>query len=586
MGTLIMNDYNLSYINPEKKLQHRGYASVYFMLYISTLLLVYFISSFDIIHLFNMQIDVIILNGVITQIPIMSMIGFITTSIMKKRFLIAYISNALFFTITLYSVTVLHVYRAVPGFAIAISLHLIILIIQKYNDRMLLTYKELENKSEQLQQMVYFDILTSLPNRKMIVDRLNFLIQNIEDERDSFAIVFIDLDHFKKINDIYGHSVGDKVLIKISSFMNSYINEHDMLGRLGGDEFILIIQRKLNGCELYQYVNNLRNNMTNAITIDSIEIMPSASFGISTYPEDAKDAEELLKFADTAMYSAKEYGRNNIQFFNKSLYATLMQRITYEQNLETAISKNEMYLNFQPQYTATNHRLRGFEALLRWQSPQHGLVPPTKFIPIAEETGLIITIGEWVLRESCKKLVQINRIPENQDIIISVNLSVVQVLDSGFLSMVDRILSETKANPYNLELEVTESIFISSFDYVTSILNQVKKRGIRIALDDFGTGYSSLNYLQILPIDTLKIDKSFVDRICANEIQSKIVGSLIMLTHQLGLSVIAEGVENEIQKDYLVQNTCDYIQGFLWGKPLSEQGINELLTASQLNKTF
>ncbi len=581
-----MNNY-ISLINSENKyIKHKTYALIYLGLYISTFFVLHFISRFDTIRLFDLQVDAIVLNGLITQMQLMSMIGFITTAIMEKRFLVAYIANALSFAATLYTVAVLHVYGALSGFTIAISIHLIILIIQKHNSRMLLTYKELEKKSIQLQQMVYFDILTGLPNRKMIVDRLNFLIKNAKEENDNFTIVFIDLDHFKKTNDVYGHSVGDKVLVEISSFMDSYINERDMLGRIGGDEFILIIQRKLNGCELYQYVDNLRKNLTNTVSVDDVEIMPSASFGISTYPVDATSAEELLKYADTAMYCAKESGRNSVQFFNKKLYATLMQRITYEQNLKTAIANDEMYLNFQPQYTAANHKLRGFEALLRWQSPQHGLVSPIEFIPIAEETRLIITIGEWVLLESCKQLVQINNIPENKNIIISVNLSVVQVMDPGFMSMIDRVLAETKVNPYNLEFEVTESIFISSFDYITNILNQVKLRGIRIALDDFGTGYSSLNYLQTLPIDTLKIDKSFVDRICANDIQSKIVGSLITLTHQLGLRVIAEGVENEIQKDHLIQNTCDYIQGFLWGKPLSEQETNELLETSQLSKTF
>jgi diguanylate cyclase (GGDEF)-like protein len=517
------------------------------------------------------------INGVITQVQIMSMIGFITLNAMKKRFLVAYLLNVSFFVLSLYTVTFLHVYGAVPGLAISLSLLLIILLLQKYNARQVSTFKDLEQKTEQLQQMVYFDILTGLPNRKMIIDRINFLIHKTGETSTSFAIVFVDLDNFKKTNDVYGHSVGDRFLIEISSFMRSCINEHDMLGRLGGDEFVLIVQRKLKSGELYQYVDNLRNCLSGAISLSDFEIFPSASFGISTYPEDGHDAEELLKFADTAMYSAKEAGKNNVQFFNKDLYEGLMQRFVYEQHLKTAISNGEMFLNFQPQFTAADQKLRGFEVLLRWNSPQHGLVSPVKFIPVAEETGMIIAIGEWVLRESCKKIMEINRLPDGGDIVMSINLSVVQVMDVNFLAMLEHVLAETKVNPGNLEFEVTESIFITSFDYVTDILNKVKRLGIRIALDDFGTGYSSLNYLQVLPIDTLKIDKSFIDRISGNDPRGKIVGSLIALIHQLGLSVVAEGVENDIQKEYLVENTCDYIQGFLWGKPLNEKETNALL---------
>ncbi|HOO27321.1 MAG TPA: EAL domain-containing protein [Lachnospiraceae bacterium] len=561
-----------------KMLSHKIAVIVYLLIYFSSFFFLMKISYIDFVYMFGIKINAVVINGVITQIQIMAMIGFITSAAMKKRFLLAHIFNASFFLSSAILVVFFHLEGAVPGFAIAVSLYIIIMLIQKYDARIMLSLQDVQKKNEQLQKMVYFDIMTGLPNRQMIVNRMNFLIQNPYEEQDSFAVVMIDLNNFKQINDLYGHSMGDKFINKTAQILKEFVDERDILGRLvGGDEFILVIQRRLKGSELYQYVDHLRDYLCSSVLDDELKLSISASFGVSTYPEDAQDPEQLLKYADIAMYSAQKAGRNAIEFFNRSLYTTLKQSVAFEQNLKTAVSNEEMFLNFQPQYFAKTKRLRGFEVLLRWTSAQYGFISPAKFIPIAEETGLIVPIGEWVFYQSCKKLAQIMQMPACRNIVMSVNLSVVQIMESGFMQMIDRVLKETKVSPANLEVEITESVFISSADYVMNILNQIKQRGIRISLDDFGTGYSSLNYLQMLPIDVVKIDKSFVDCIGGMEAQSKIVGSLIELFHRLDLSVVAEGVENEMQKDYLVENACDYIQGFLWGKPLLEKEADELL---------
>lgn len=525
----------------------------------------------------DFDISATALNGVIIQIQLITLIGLCNFSTWKMRFNWAYFLCVLSFLYAFMAVFFAHIHDAIPGIFVPFANIVIVYFMRLYQMRNEQFIIALESKQTQLEQIIYRDLLTGLPNRKMIVEQLNLMIGRAVKEKLGFSVVFIDLDNFKQINDIYGHDIGDKFLITIAETMQKYCNELDLLGRLGGDEFILIIQRNMTESEVYKYIDGLRKLLSEEVLINDCRSTSSASFGIASFPHDGNDAMELLKYADTAMYNAKNQGKNAITFFHQGLHQNLMKKLAFEHDLSMALANQELYLVFQPQYTTQRKELRGFEVLLRWDSPLHGKVPPDRFISVAEETGLIISIGEWVLRQSCKVIKRITQLKDYRNIIISVNISAIQVMDSEFLSMVERVLEDTGVNTNNLEFEVTESVFIGSLEKVTYILKEIRKKGIRVALDDFGTGYSSLNYLQMLPISTLKIDKSFVDNIGSNENSGKIIGSLIAMSHQLGMNVVAEGVEREEQKEYLMENNCDFIQGYFWGKPLAESEMNMLL---------
>ena len=358
--------------------------------------------------------------------------------------------------------------------------------------------------------------------------------------------------------------------------LRSVLHPEDLLGRLGGDEFALIIQRQLKEEEMLFYLENIREILIEPFIIEDSKFLVSASFGVSMFPQDGNTATDIMKSADTAMYKAKEQGRNCIQFYSIQMKNEIIKRIEFENILREAVENNEFQLVYQPQYRLSPKHLRGIEVLTRWHSNKLGFVSPEQFIPVAEETRLIIPLGEWIIRTACT---QSKYIFDNfqKDIVMSINISAVQIMDSSFVEMVNTIIVETGCNPNNIEFEITESVFISSMDYVIHILTELKNLGIRIALDDFGTGYSSLNYLQLLPIDTLKIDKSFVNSINQQQSKRPIVGSIISLVHQMDISVVAEGVENETQLHYLKEQQCDFIQGFHWGKPLKEHELVNLL---------
>jgi len=452
--------------------------------------------------------------------------------------------------------------------------------LREQNEKLLLYNLTMEENEKQLNQLAFYDLLTDLPNRKMIHNHLEQFIVNSGETDLTFSVILIDLDNFKIINDTMGHQMGDLLLKQITFKIKSYINEEDMLGRLGGDEFALIVQRKIQEPELLSYVEGLRNLLLEPVTIEKIEVNTSASFGISVYPKDGESADDLLKFSDIAMYHAKYLGKNTIQIFNKVMNDKILQKLEFDKLLTNALSNNELYMVYQPQYELEGRTLRGFESLIRWKSPKLGAINPLKFITAAEESGQIIIIGEWVIKTACETL---KKLHDKYKItpIMSINISAVQVMDVSFVEMVKKIILETGINPVYLEFEITESVFISSMQYVVEVLNKIKEIGIHIALDDFGTGYSSLNYLQMLPIDTLKIDKSFIDKI-DNEDNKQIVGSIISLMHQLGLSVIAEGVEEQSQLDYLKAHQCDIIQGYIWGKPMHYDQVEYLMDKNVL----
>lgn len=550
-------------------------------------------------------------NGIISQMQVMISV-FLVISVVKIGYYAALLLNSIQLFLVTMQVIENKDYNAAPGIIIPICVIIIITIIYVFERRLnrkmsevikqseeiaslceelSATEEELSQQNQQLTEyntrmkeneerlnyLAYYDGLTGLPNRKMIFNKLEMLVNVSMRNQATFAVVFIDLDNFKRINDTMGHNVGDLLLQLVVSRLENVINKKDILGRLGGDEFALIIQRSLKDTEILEYVEQVRSSLLKPFLINRTEVNISASLGISIFPQDGDDSEELLKSADTAMYKAKDYGKNAVQFFCKEMKDEILKKIEFEKALLAAIHNGEIYLVYQPQYCSGTKKLRGFEALVRWQSLVLGAVTPVEFIPIAEETGYIIPLGEWILRTACKEVCEIRKKGFN-DIIISVNISAVQIMEPSFVLMVRNILHETGIDGTCLEFEITESVFISSMEYAIKVLNELKKMKIRIALDDFGTGYSSLNYIQQLPIDTLKIDKTFISSISNGNSKKQIVGSIISLIHQMDIDVVAEGVENEAQLLYLKEYQCDFIQGYLWGKPLGREEFEKMLT--------
>lgn len=429
--------------------------------------------------------------------------------------------------------------------------------IQEQKNAYMMIYENLARNEQKLESLTLIDNTTSVGNRKMVMD---FIDKAKEDPLTSeFTVVLIDLDDFKLINDHYGHQYGDHLLLEIATKLKGVIGTRDILARFGGDEFAIVIRDQRADEELLAYLESLK---------EQIEV--NSSFGVTRYPKDTMNFDKILKFAETALSKAKNKGKDQIVFFNEEMEVELREKSLFEERLFASIQQKELFLMYQPQFASHPKRIRGFEALSRWNSVQYGVVSPKDFISIAERTGFIHQMGEWVLRNSCKKLKELMATFSVEHLVMSVNISPVQIREPYFVGMVKNIMKETGVLGANLEFEITESIFLEQTESLFSTFQILRGMGIKIALDDFGTGYSSLNYLQRLPIDTLKIDKSFIDQIDGRGEKRSMTGHMVKLAHDLNLKVIAEGVELQTQLDYLIDAKCDYIQGFIWGKPQNE----------------
>ena len=435
---------------------------------------------------------------------------------------------------------------------------------------------EFLEKEDKLNYLAYHDALTGLPGRTLFQDRLTQAITNAHRHEDTLGVLFIDLDHFKNINDSLGHHAGDILLKQVAALFTSCMREDDTVARLGGDEFVVILPNMASEDEAWLVSQKILKLMTKPFTIESHELFITCSIGIALYPKDGKDARTLLQSADGALYLAKNKGRNNAQFCTAEMNAKALERLTLENDLRQALNRREFLLHYQPRVDMISGEITGMEALVRWQHPVQGLLYPTQFIPIAEESGLIVPLGEWVLRTACEQNKAWQR-AGLKPVSIAVNLSARQFKQQDLVELISRVLEETELSPSYLELELTESMVMQHVEAAISTLNQFKEIGVKISIDDFGIGYSSLNYLKHFPIGFLKIDQSFVRDITTNRDDAAIAKIIISMAHDLGLKVIAEGVETKEQKSFLHLHSCDEIQGFFYSKPIPAEEFETLL---------
>ncbi|MFA5976054.1 MAG: EAL domain-containing protein [Elusimicrobiota bacterium] len=434
-----------------------------------------------------------------------------------------------------------------------------------------------------VQHQAYYDPLTDLPNRLMFTDRLTMAVAQASHNRKMLAVLFVDLDRFKTIVDTLGHTVGDRVLRGVAGRLQNCLEENDTLARLGGDEFVVLLPEILRADQAVKLAQKILDVLKPSFLFSGQELHITTSIGIALYPYDGEDADTLLKNADTALYRAKEQGRDNYQLYTPAMNSRAFERLALENSLRKAIERSEFLLHYQPQVNMQTNAIVGMEALLRWQHPDLGLVYPAEFIPLAEETGLIVPMGECVIRMACAqaKAWQVDGLPP---LTVAVNLSARQFQHHDLVETVARILKETELDPRWLEVEITESVAMQNVDYTMVILKELKEMGILIAVDDFGTGHSSLSYLKKFPINTLKIDQSFIRDLNQGDNDAAIANAVIVLAHSMKLRVIAEGVETPEQETFLREHHCDQFQGYLFAHPVPA-AVFESLLRQHLQKT-
>ena len=428
---------------------------------------------------------------------------------------------------------------------------------------------------QQLAQLAEYDPLTGLANRRLFYRLLPKMLAKARRLNHKVALLFIDIDHFKAVNDTLGHVIGDLLLSQVAGRLKQCVRESDTVVRLSGDEFTVIVEGNLEPEGVAKLAGVVVENMAKPFELNNNLVHCSVSMGIAICPDVATDASELIKAADVAMYNAKTKGRNNFQFYDESLSRQVSYRSKVETQFQHALEHGEFHLVYQPKINLATNKLKGFEALVRWQSPVLGVVSPATFIPIAEDSGRIHEIGNWVLGQANKQLKEWSRQGKiKDDFSLSVNFSVKQLNNPHFLLHLDRILKEADIDPSHIDIELTETTLMSDPNTIIPLLRVLSQMGMTISVDDFGTGYSSLNYLKILPIDNLKIDQSFIRDLFRDNNSEIITRSIINLAHNLDLKVVAEGVETQEQNEFLHHHGCDFGQGYLYGKPMLPQDVN------------
>jgi diguanylate cyclase (GGDEF)-like protein/PAS domain S-box-containing protein len=442
---------------------------------------------------------------------------------------------------------------------------------------------DITERKKMERQLLYdalHDSLTGLPNRALFMDRLTQqLKKSKQQENYQFAVLFLDLDRFKIVNDSVGHLVGDRLLVEFARRLESCIRPTDTVARLGGDEFTILLENIKDVAETTIVAERIYEVLTIPFQINNYELFATASIGIALSINGYEKPEDILRDADLTMYSAKEQGKARYEVFDRSMHERALNRLQVETDLRWGIERNEFLVYYQPITSLTTGKLAGFESLMRWQHPERGLILPGDFIPVAEETGLIIPLGSWLLKESCRQLKAWQvQYPLHSNLKISVNLSGKQLTDVNAIEQIDRILEETGLEGKYLKLEITESILMDNLDVATKMLLELRKRHIQLSIDDFGTGYSSLSYLHRFPVNTLKIDRSFINEMESKEENSAIVKAIVTLAHMLNMDVVAEGIENSSQLAQLKLLKCELGQGYLFSKPLSKEDVEVLMS--------
>ncbi|KAA3648184.1 MAG: EAL domain-containing protein [Chloroflexi bacterium] len=443
---------------------------------------------------------------------------------------------------------------------------------------------ELQKSQQQLQHDAFHDTLTGLPNRSLFVDRLGQVLQRQKRNRTfNFAVFFLDIDQFKLVNDSLGHNMGDELLMQIAQRLKVCLRSIDTVARLGGDEFVILLEDVGDPEDISDTIhvaNRVLSEISRPFRLGDHEVFTSTSIGISFGSIGYSNPEDILRDADIAMYRAKDMGKARYEIFDQSMHVLAVRRMQMEMDLRKAIERREFLVHYQPFISLETGKISGFEALVRWQHPTRGVVPPGDFIPLAEDTGLIIPIGLFVLKEACRQMKLWHELfPNHEALTISVNLSPKQFSQPDLVYQINRILEDTHLDPKCLELEITESAIIESQEVAANILEQLIERGIQLHMDDFGTGYSSLSYLHRFPFHSLKIDRSFVSKINGGNENVEIVQAIVGLAKSLGLKIVAEGVETERQLDCLKSMACNMGQGFLFSKPIEAGPAAELIQA-------
>lgn len=436
---------------------------------------------------------------------------------------------------------------------------------------------ERHRSDERIRRLAHYDELTGLPNRNLFMHHLTHAISRAERYHKGVALLFVDLDRFKVINDSLGHDMGDTVLKAIGQRLAQSMRAADLVARLGGDEYVVVAEEMDSVEAVSDVARKLKGVLEQPVACQGHELVLSGSIGIALYPQDGRDAQSLLKHADIAMYRAKEQGKNRYEFFSHGMGVTDINRLSLEATLRKAVlDQGQFVLHYQPKLSVIDGHITGAEALVRWNSPERGLVSPADFIPLAEETGLITSIGEWVLRTACTQAAAWIRkgLPP---IRVAVNLSARQIYGAGFVEMVRTVLADTGVRAGCIELELTESVMMQDIQHVADLLTELKQIGVHVSVDDFGTGYSSLSYLKRLPLDALKVDRSFVRDVPSDPDDAAITRAVVALAHSLRLKVVAEGVETEAQLAFLRDLGCDEIQGFIFSKPVVAGDFEEML---------
>lgn len=435
---------------------------------------------------------------------------------------------------------------------------------------------EMKSSQSRMERMAFYDTLTNLANRRLFYDRLGQAVDHAQRSRHLSALLYLDLDQFKRVNDTLGHEVGDVLLQEVSTRLTSCVRQEDTVARLGGDEFTVLLFDIKTPSDASLVADKILNSLRQPLNISGHQLVVTTSIGITIVPQDGTDPNSLMKNADLAMYRAKEHGRNTYHFYSEEMNTNAIKRLRTEYELRRALERNEFALHYQPKVRLSDQQIVGVECLIRWEHPERGLLAPYEFIEVAEETGAIVDMGNWIIEEACRTGRELSE-QAKRNIQIAVNISPRQFRDPNLVATIRRNLRESGLNPSTLELEITETMLMGDVEAATTTVRQLHELGVRMAIDDFGTGYSSLNYLKKFPINTVKVDRSFIMDIPESADDKAITSAVIAMAHRLNMEVVAEGVETQQQLDFLVEHDCEYAQGYLFAKPLSLSNLRPMI---------